>query len=289
MNNGTPQRRRVDSGVSRSNPNRGTERPVQRRGHPRSQEESVPSAVSKRPVQSERRTRSQEPNQGTATRRPVQRREHQGTNNQNTGTTINSSGSTKKIASKKKKKISYETLFYISLAVYGISFFLGIFYFTNYTKSVDDYNALQESVSSLSADNEVYVSDIDRLMSRLDENKEYISTLESELGAAADDLSQVASLKEKNKEYKKKISSYKKKIESYKGKVSELEARIEAIPTPTPEPELSLEYQNALEKAKDYSEWYNYSKSMMYEELVDTDRNGFSPDAAQYAVDTLFG
>lgn len=290
MNNSVPQRKRVDSEVSRSNSERGTERPIQRRGHPRgqerNQEESVLSKDTGRPAQDERRARSQEPNQGTPTRRPVQRRGHQGTNNQNTGTAVISRSNTKKVISKKKKRVSYETLFYISLVVYGISFFLGVFYFTNYTKSVDDYNALQESVSSLREDNEVYISDIDRLMSKIDENKEYISTLESSLESAADELGQVDSLKKNNKKYKKKIDSYKKKVESYKSRVSELETTLAAIPTPTPEPEVPFEYEQAVAEGQSYLDYTSFSRQGLYDQLL---YEGYPADAAQYAVDILFG
>lgn len=47
------------------------------------------------------------------------------------------------------------------------------------------------------------------------------------------------------------------------------------------------EYQNALSKAKSYSDLMHMSKKRLYNQLVSEYGEKFSPDAAQYAVDNL--
>lgn len=54
----------------------------------------------------------------------------------------------------------------------------------------------------------------------------------------------------------------------------------------TSEP-VSKEYQNALEKAKTYSNLMNLSKQGIYDQLVSEYGENFPPDAAQYAIDHL--
>ncbi len=50
---------------------------------------------------------------------------------------------------------------------------------------------------------------------------------------------------------------------------------------------VSMEYKNALAKAETYSEYLNMSKQGIYDQLVSEYGEGFSEDAAQYAIDNL--
>lgn len=50
---------------------------------------------------------------------------------------------------------------------------------------------------------------------------------------------------------------------------------------------VSKEYQNALAKAKSYSDMMNMSKQGIYDQLVSEYGENFPPDAAQYAIDHL--
>lgn len=49
----------------------------------------------------------------------------------------------------------------------------------------------------------------------------------------------------------------------------------------------SIEYQNALEKAKDYSDYMHMSKQGIYDQLTSEYGDKFPADAAQYAIDNL--
>ena len=61
------------------------------------------------------------------------------------------------------------------------------------------------------------------------------------------------------------------------------------IPAPAEEETapVSKEYQNALKKAKTYSDMMHMSKRGIYDQLVSEYGEGFAADAAQYAVDNL--
>lgn len=50
---------------------------------------------------------------------------------------------------------------------------------------------------------------------------------------------------------------------------------------------VSTEFKNALETAKDYSDSMHLSKAAIYDQLTSTDGEGFTADAAQYAIDNL--
>ena len=57
---------------------------------------------------------------------------------------------------------------------------------------------------------------------------------------------------------------------------------------PTPEaPQVSPEYASALEKAYTYAEIMNMSKAGIYDQLVSEYGEKFTPEAAQYAIDTI--
>ncbi|WP_429970825.1 Ltp family lipoprotein [Fructilactobacillus sp. Tb1] len=47
---------------------------------------------------------------------------------------------------------------------------------------------------------------------------------------------------------------------------------------------VSVEYQNAYEKAKSYMDMQGFSKDGLYEQLTSKSGEGFKPDAAKYAV-----
>lgn len=53
------------------------------------------------------------------------------------------------------------------------------------------------------------------------------------------------------------------------------------------QPTVPLEYKNALDSAKTYSDLMNMSKRAIYDQLVSNYGDGFSAEAAQYAVDNL--
>lgn len=61
------------------------------------------------------------------------------------------------------------------------------------------------------------------------------------------------------------------------------------VPAPAEKepPAVSKEYQNALKKAKSYSDMMHMSKQGIYDQLVSEYGEGFAADAAQYAVDNL--
>ncbi len=53
------------------------------------------------------------------------------------------------------------------------------------------------------------------------------------------------------------------------------------------EPEVPIEYRNALRKAKSYSDTLHMSKQGIYDQLVSEYGENFPPEAAQYAIDNL--
>lgn len=59
-------------------------------------------------------------------------------------------------------------------------------------------------------------------------------------------------------------------------------------PNPTPEPDIPLEYKQALEKAEIYMEFMAMSKQGIYDQLTSEYGDKFPPEAAQYAIDKLF-
>jgi cytoskeletal protein RodZ len=58
------------------------------------------------------------------------------------------------------------------------------------------------------------------------------------------------------------------------------------VPTPTAAP-VSVEFQNALKKATSYANNMHMSKAGVYDQLTSEYGEGFSADAAQYAVDNV--
>ena len=64
------------------------------------------------------------------------------------------------------------------------------------------------------------------------------------------------------------------------------EATPEASPTTEATPDVPREHKNALAKAKTYSDTMHMSKQGIYKQLT-TEIEGFSPEAAQYAIDNL--
>jgi len=58
----------------------------------------------------------------------------------------------------------------------------------------------------------------------------------------------------------------------------------EPVVTPTPEPEVSREFKNAVGSAEDYLNYSSFSKQGLYDQLL---YEGFPQDAAQYAIDSV--
>lgn len=193
-----------------------------------------------------------------------------------------SSGNSKKIQVLRQKVHAYKVLFSSVLILYVVTIFGGIGLTTKGSLEADKYRKELDSVKS----------ELNDCKSDYEDSSDYIGELSSTIksqdakieeydGKVKDYKGQIDSLKETNKKYKKKIKKYKAIINAT--------PTPSPTPTPTPVPELSLEYKNALEKARSYSKHLHLSKQRMYEQLTSEYGGGFPPDAAQYAVDTLFG
>lgn len=172
--------------------------------------------------------------------------------------------------------------------MYILTALIGVGLFFRGTSEVGRYKKELESVKS------DYESKISGYESELADSRAYSSKLSDKLEEIGEiDVegyeSQISSLKKKNKKYEKKIKSYKEKINSYKSKIEEQQAVIDAIPTPTPEPEVPLEYEQALQTGRNYLDIMSFSKQGLYDQLTSEYGDKFPPDAAQYAVDRLFG
>lgn len=61
----------------------------------------------------------------------------------------------------------------------------------------------------------------------------------------------------------------------------------ESAPEPEPEIDVPSEYRSALRKAESYSSVMHMSKQGIYDQLVSEYGEGFSEEAAQYAIDNL--
>lgn len=184
-----------------------------------------------------------------------------------------------------KKARNYKVITISLVVLYIVSFLIGLGFVEGSISEVVKYKEELESVKS------DYEGKINGYESELADSRAYSSTLSDKLEEIGEiDVegyeSQISSLKKKNKKYEKKIKSYKEKINSYKSKIEEQQAVIDAIPTPTPEPEVPLEYEQALKQGQSYLSWTQMSKQGLYDQLL---YEGYPADAAQYAVDTLFG
>ena len=62
------------------------------------------------------------------------------------------------------------------------------------------------------------------------------------------------------------------------------ELAIAPVEEPSPEPEVSREFKNAVGSAEDYLNYTNFSKQGLYDQLL---YEGFPEDAAQYAIDSV--
>ena len=192
------------------------------------------------------------------------------------------SGNSKKIQVLRQKVHAYKVVLISVVILYVVTIFGGIGLTTKGSLEADKYRKELDSVKS----------ELNDCKSDYEDSSDYIGELSSTIksqdakieeynGKVKDYKGQIASLKETNKKYKKKIKKYKAIINATPTPLP--------TPTPTPVPELSLEYRNALEKARSYSKHLHLSKQRMYEQLTSEYGGGFPPDAAQYAVDTLFG
>lgn len=185
-----------------------------------------------------------------------------------------------------ERKARNYKVFTISLVVlYIISFLMGVGFVEGSISEVVKYKEELESVKAN------YEGKLNNYESELADSRAYSSKLSDKLEEIGEiDVegyeSQISSLKKKNKKYEKKIKSYKEKINSYKSKIEEQQAVIDAIPTPTPEPEVPLEYEQALQDGRNYLDYMPFSRQGLYDQLL---YEGYPADAAQYAVDRLFG
>lgn len=224
---------------------------------------------------------------GTNTNRPP-RRERGGVSDDNFTRPV-ASGNSKKLQVLRQKVHAYKIILISVLVLYVVTVFGGIGLATNGSLEADKYKKELDSVESeldgYKTDYENSTADVRELCSTIEskdaEIEEYKGELEDYKSQIEEYKGKIASLKETNKEYKKKVKKYKAIINAT--------PTPSPTPTPTPVPDVPLEYKNALEKAESYSKHLHMSKQEIYEQLISEYGNSFPPDAAQYAVDTLFG